>query len=160
MAFEGAPSFIPSIDGVVIADNIAGGNAAQHLAPFWGVGGLSAGTNHTLNVTIGLNPNVTDKSNARRANVRYFLIFVHKANCMNEIHSYTTDDDISNTITSTTISSSSNTAPAGSSTTSAIATTASSIPRKVSNVALIVGGIVGGVVLLVICLVACCGVGP
>lgn len=61
--FEGAASFTPSVDGVILADNIAGGNTSNHLAPFWGVGGLSVGTNHTLNVTIGLNPNVTVKSN-------------------------------------------------------------------------------------------------
>ena len=62
-AFQGAAPFSPAIDGVVLADFMTGGRTTSTIKAIWGTNGLIAGVNHTLNVTIGLNPNVTTKSN-------------------------------------------------------------------------------------------------
>ena len=54
-------NFDASIDGVVVAESAHGTDSGHQFAPYWGYEGLSAGVNHTFNLTI--QPNTTSETN-------------------------------------------------------------------------------------------------
>ena len=77
-AFQDAAPFSPAIDGIVLADFMTGDRTTSTIKPIWGMYGLTAGVNHILNVTIGLNPNVTTKSNFELDAILYVVSYLQR----------------------------------------------------------------------------------